>query len=300
MLIRMLLLLVLMMSAPAGFAATLVRTPITDGEKLKLDAFIAGRDIRQIDDFVSPNLDSIGPVEHFIFRKAVLLGGLDAVFEDYIVPNSARARQAIRSGVITGGGAAQWHYYYQKNPAGLLESDAVISQGEYEKGLYTTREKSRRLKISQVNDLRALAVVSSNTWLIDWTTLQALPFAALHSGATRPAQFRIVQAGRADVTLQDFAATPDMSIEEEGVRLYPVPGVKIGLDGSRHFLISKAHPDGAKVFAALERGLKIMRENGEIKRILLDSGVVNKGVQDWILLNPHPASTRPQHAGNKR
>lgn len=266
-------------------AKTLVLTiPITKAEKQKLDAFIQRHDILQISNYASENLDSIAPLEQFLFRKAVLLGGLDVEFHDFIVPNSARAREEIRLGNVVGGGTAQWHIYFMESSDFFLESDEVLAQGEYEKGIYTTLEKSTSLAIHSLADLQPLSAVTSKTWVVDWATLEQLHLSALHSASTRHLQFKMVQAGRADFTLQDFAARPDMSIEESGIRLYPVPGVKIGLQGTRHFFVSKKHPDGEKVYNALQKGLKIMRHNGEISRAYSESGLANEKVKNWILL----------------
>lgn len=274
------------LASPMSFAQTVVRTPITAAEKQKVDAFISGRNLLRVNNYVSPLLDSIGPVEHVIFRRALLLGGLDAVFEDDVVPNSARARQEIRNASVVGGGAGQWHYYLAENPADVLESDPVILLGEYEKGLYTTLEKAGKLKIETLADLKTLSAVTSNAWVIDWATLSRLPLKSLLSAPTRPAQFRMVKGARADFTIQDFAATRDMSIEEEeGIRLYPLRGVKIVLSGTRHYFISKNHPDGPKVFEALQRGLRIMRQSGEIRRAFTESGVFHKDVKSWTVLN---------------
>lgn len=267
-------------------AGTLVRVPMTAEEKQKLDAFVGARDVRQIRDFSSPELDSVGPVEHVIFRKALLLGGLDARFEDAIVPNSVRAREETALCEVTGGGTAHWHPYYPRLADAAYESSPVIAQGVYEKGLYTTRDKALSLNIRSIDDLRRLTAVTSTSWVIDWATLQALPLMALYSGANRTAQFRMVAGGRADFTLQDFSAAPDMAIEDQGIRLYPVPGVKIALRGSRHYFICRKAPEAAKIFGALQKGLQIMRQSGEIDHILTESGFVSKGARGWLLLNP--------------
>lgn len=271
--------------AHAGLAQTIVRTPVTAVEKNKIDAFVAGRALLAIDDYSSPDLDSIAPLENLIFRKAVLLGGLDAVFEDLVVPNSARGREAIRKAVVVGGGTAQWHDYFDADRGELYESDALLPHGGYEKGLYTTSDKARTLAVARLDDLRALSAVTSETWIVDWRTLKNLPFKTLYAAPNRPTQFRMVAGGRADVTLQDFSAMPDLSIEEDGQRLYPVRGVKIALAGTRHFFISSKHADGARVFAALQRGLRIMRQSGEIERMLMRTVGAGSATRDWIVLN---------------
>jgi len=56
-----------------------------------------------------------------------------------------------------------------------------------------------------------------------------------------------------DFTIQEFANTPDLVYEFPKGRLVPVPGIKIALDASRHFMVSKKHKDGKSVFEALEK-----------------------------------------------
>ena len=158
-------------AGPAWARTVLVRTPVTKSEKQKVDAFLAGRSPLEVDHYHSPQLDSIAPVEIILFRKAVLLGGLDARFEDVIVPNSERGRDSIKSGETLGGGVAQWHSNYLLAQNKLLESDVVIEQGWYEKGLYTTQGKRNHYRIKSVSDLHRLSAVSSTTWVVDLADL---------------------------------------------------------------------------------------------------------------------------------
>ena len=263
-----------------------IRTPITESEKQKLDAFIAGRRIASISDYRSAQLDSIAPLEQFLFRKAVLLGGLDARFEDFIVPTSARARESLRSGAVLAGGTAQWHVYHAAVQDKVLESDEVIKRGWYEKGLYTTQSRLSHYAIRTDHDVAKYVIVTSKTWEVDWATLNAMPFALVHSAPTRATQFKMVAGGRGDFTLQDFSSRADLSIEEQGVTLFPVPGIKIALSGTRHFWVYKDDPASSIVFEALQRGLQLLHQQGEIKRALTESGVRNATVDGWTLLNP--------------
>ena len=283
---RVVLLACLLIAAPpAVVAQTVIRTPLTPVEKRKVDAFVANRKLLEITDLAAPELDSIAPIEILIFRKAVLLGGIDAVFEDLVVPNSARAREAIRNGSALGGGTAQWHVYYDHLRADVYESDALIASGAYQKGLYTTRAKAATHAIKRLDDLRTLSAVSSDTWAVDWQTLAHLPLRTVYAAPDRSTQFRMVSGGRADFTLQDFSAMPDLSIEEGDVRLYPLAGVKIALEGTRHFFVSRKHPDGARVFAALQKGLRQMRQSGEIDRLLARSLGRGEATRNWRTLN---------------
>ena len=279
--------LLMLIASTASLAAPIsIKSPITAVEKQKVDAFLGGRSALEVSSYRSPHLSSIAPVEHVLFRKAILLGGIDAVFEDLVVPNSARARACVHNGSTLSGGSAQWHRYHQELGDHVFESDVVIAQGVYEKGLYVAQGKQQQFSIKSRDDLAKFSTVSDKNWETDWATLADLKPAKLYSAPTRATQFKMVDAGRADFTLQDFSNLPDLSIEEQGVRLYPVPGVKIALIGTRHFFISKDFPHSRAIFEALQKGLKILKQRGEIDRALQESGITNQAVSGWLRLNP--------------
>ena len=279
--------LLMLIASTASLAAPIsIKSPITAVEKQKVDAFLGGRSALDVDSYRSPHLSSIAPVEHVLFRKAILLGGIDAVFEDFVVPNSPRGRALVHNGSTLSAGSAHWHIYYQALSDHVFESDVVIAQGVYEKGLYVAPDKQPRFSIKSRDDLAKLVAVSDRNWETDWATLSGFKLAKLYSAPTRASQFKMVEAGRADFTLQDFSNRPDLSIDEQGVRLYPVPGVKIALEGTRHFFINKDSPHSRAVFEALQKGLKILQQRGEIDRALQESGITNKALSGWTRLNP--------------
>ena len=93
--------------------------------------------------------------------------------------------------------------------------------------------------------------------------------------------FSLVLYRNVDFTIQEFANTSDLAYTFQGKRLIPVPGIKLVLDGSRHFLVSKKHKNGKKVYQALEKGLKILREKGTVQRYLTESGFYRKELESW-------------------
>lgn len=279
--------LLMLVAGTVSVAAPIsIKSPITAVDKQRVDAFLEGRSALEVDSYSSPHLSAIAPVEHVLFRKAILLGGIDAVFEGLVVPNSARARACVHNGSTLSSGTAQWHSYRRELGEHLLESDAIIASGVYAKGIYVAPGKQLQFAIKSRDDLAKLSAVSDKNWETDWATLSELKPAKLYSAPTRASQFKMVEAGRADFTLQDFSNQPDLSIEEQGTRLYPVTGVKIALLGTRHFFINQDVANGRAVFAALQKGLKILKQRGEIDRALQEAGITNKAVSGWTRLNP--------------
>lgn len=267
-----------------AMAAVVVRVPVTVPDDAKINAFLAAGNLQALSSYAA--LDSGALVEQVLFRRALVLGGLDAKFSSFSVSNSARARESVRDGSAVGGGFAAWHAYCQENAADLFESEAVIPDGRFEKGLYTSAQKLAQLKVKTSRDLQRLRVASTRTWVVDWATLEQLKFAKVLDVPTMEEQFKMVKTEWADVVLHDFANTPDMSVEVNGIRLYPIPGVKVALAGSRHFIVSRKHPAGAQVFESLQKGLKIMQKTGEIERAFTESGFYNTTARNWLLLRP--------------
>ena len=67
----------------------------------------------------------------------------------------------------------------------------------------------------------------------------------------------------------------------DDVDLTLVPGIKVSFPGTRHFMVSKKHPLGAKVYAALERGLVVLRERGVISMAYRECGFFNEEYAGW-------------------
>lgn len=66
----------------------------------------------------------------------------------------------------------------------------------------------------------------------------------------------------------------------------PVQGLKVKLAGSRGWAVSLTHPAGVEAYAAIEKGLAVLRDEGVIVRAYRGSGVINERVADWKVLNP--------------
>jgi hypothetical protein len=69
-----------------------------------------------------------------------------------------------------------------------------------------------------------------------------------------------------------FNSTPDKSFTMGKIHLVPVEGIAVVLKDSRHFVISKLHPEGAEAFQAINKGLKILREKGTISKAYEQAG----------------------------
>jgi hypothetical protein len=245
--------------------------------------FLQGDDPLSITDFTREGTRR-GVVELVILQQALHLGGLKNKVVIVSSPNYERMLHLIKSGTYVMGGNTVWRENVEHDLGNLVLTQPTVKNGEYEAGIYTVPENTKALAAKNLEDLRAFAFVSNKQWRVDWRTLSGLGLKRLYNVATWDAVTRMVIEQRADYFMAPFSEKDDLSIGES-FTLVPVPGLKVALQGSRHFVLSSAHPDFQKVNAALTRGLKILRAQGRIKKALTETGLFNAKTKDWKLIN---------------
>lgn len=274
-----------------GLASIHAQTPrfpviatLSETEQKKANQFLAGKTGNEDFSYASPLIDSDGILGVAIAFRAMALGGLNPEFRFVTPPNSARERELVKTGEVMMAGSLQWDYWFEKLGDSVYQSSVVVKNGQTEKGLYSTVEKAKTYKLKVAKDLAGVSVATSKNWVIDWGTVERLGFKTTIDAQNRTSMFRMVQGDRADVTLQAFSSSPDMSIEDSGVKLVPIEGIKVALTGNRSFMVSRSNANGERVFSALQKGLAVMRSSKEIDRALRESGFLNLNVKDWTLL----------------
>jgi len=262
------------------------RVSLSATDQAKFQHFMSNRRITEKITYKSPDLDTAQVIDTILIAKALTLGGMDATFDFVKIPNSARERAMLLSGDVTVAGTSQWDWWADENSAEVYKSDEVVPNGSFEKGLYTTKERAESTQINSSADLAKYVCVSNKSWRVDWSTLAGLPFKQLADAPSTESMFKMVAGGHADLTVQSFSGTPDMSITMSGITLYPIKGWKVPLNGSRHYVVSKKNPKGAAVFESLQKGLAVMRQTNEVARALTESGFYNVNVKNWKSIRP--------------
>jgi hypothetical protein len=222
-------------------------------------------------------------VIYSILQKALTTGGLAAKVKIIASPNSERSRKMISDGFADV--KSDWNFNIDADPE-VLKSTPILRNGEFEKGIYVSQDtylSSTETAISDVNQLRA---VSIRTWRLDWEVLENLEPRSLTNAAATQQMYAMINAGRADFTLLEFTNKPRMVRENDGTRLYPMPGVKVILPGSQHFMVSRKLPDARNIIAALDKGLDTLHKDGFVRQCLVNSGIINENVTNWQVLNP--------------
>lgn len=223
-----------------------------------------------------------------IAQKAIRLGGINSDFVYEIVPNSRRATANAANGLVA-------LYAHQLNlhtldvpgyKESFMISDPVTRYGEFQKGFYCMPDNVELLSATTAEEIneRGKGIVGQH-WNNDKLVLGDMGITNVIDAPTFESMVRMVAAGRADWIPLEISNSKDFSMTVNGVRLVPIPGIKFSLLESRHFFVSRNHPEGEKIFSAMQIGIKKLRKQGFIRKILSQAGIFNPNTDSWIILN---------------
>jgi len=226
-------------------------------------------------------------VQLIIIKQALLEGGLPVVFEFIKVPNEQRAGALLTNGdaVISTFIASE-----KSQPQVTYKSSTVLESGILKKGVYGLPSNEALMKIESMEDLKSLKGILVSSWNSDIETLENFGIKQLELVPKYQTIFTRIAYRNTDYTLLDFPynKTPDnkpLIRYHNGIKLYPVPNTAIEIEGDRHFFISKKHPDGKRIFQALEKGLKTMKDEGIIEEYFRQINVIRDDSDHFKILN---------------
>ena len=241
--------------------------------------------IETIEDFSAPNMQR-DVVDFVMIQKALKLGGMDINFDFRPGYYNARNLRTLASGHLLISFDSVWLSEAQKMKDDVYISKAVIKKGDFWAGIFTSPHNQKALSVKTLKDFKQLSVVSSNVWAADWATLQAINPRKLSNEGNWLSMAKLVSIGWVDAMLVTFNTTEPFQYQSKEYHIVAVDGVKIKLDDSRHYCVSKKHPLGAQTFKALEKGLAILQNQNAITNAYHQVGFYNAKVANWTILNP--------------
>jgi hypothetical protein len=149
------------------------------------------------------------------------------------------------------------------------------------------------MKVTSLKELQKFSAVIDASWKLDIENLKAIKPKSLTLVHLFVSQLQLINHRGIDFTLLKENTNVEKIATDYGVKLAMVPGVGIVLKGTRHYIVSKKHPDGEKVYKALEKGLAVLREKGLIKQYYQDVGIGPANSSNIKILNaimPKPES----------
>ena len=225
-------------------------------------------------------------VEYILVQRALSLGGFHHEFEFHLGNFDARNIKMLTKGILLVSFDTIWLSHASQFQDQLFISKPVIRKGEYIAGVYTSPANKGQLQINSLEDFAKLTVVSSKDWYVDWITLKSMQPKKLIHEPDWLSMAKLVSLGWVDVMLAPFKREYPFRYVSDNFNLVAVEGVKVALQDSRHFVLSRNHPYGEQAFIALQKGLAQLRRSGLIERAYTECGFFNSRVQNWQLLNP--------------
>lgn len=233
--------------------------------------FVNERDVSAINDFQGKTVRR-DVIDMILAQKALKLGGFNHTFKYLPGKLNFRNTKMIEQGKLLISFDSYWLSDAIALTPNIYISDAVIREGEYAAGLYTSPKNSAVLAIKKLSDLKDFTAVSTTKWRTDWKTLSQLPLKQLVAEDEWLSMARMVNLMWIDIIFMPFNSTEENIFTMDKITLIPVDGVAITFDDSRHFVISKKHPLGLQAFEAINIGLKKLREQKLITKAYTQAG----------------------------
>ena len=227
-------------------------------------------------------------VEMVIVVRALRLGGIDRPISFIDTSNSRRAVEEVICGEadLTGQQLDTSVLNAWQHIEDLYLSDPVTPVGEFHKLFYCLPENKKVLSARSVEELNRVGRgIIGTDWDNDRQILNDMGITNLVDAPTFPCMIKMIQAGRADWIPMEASNQPGLERIMGGQRFVPVPGIRFSLIESRHFMVSRAIPDGEAIFNALQAGLRELRRQGFINAILAATGFNATDRLGWKTLN---------------
>lgn len=245
--------------------------------------FLAGRSASEVQHYTGPHARR-DVVELVLLEQALSLGGADCEVEWVALRSYEAIFQDVASGRYAMAGTSVWAADAEALSEQLLISTPVLREGSFIVGFYTAVDNTEALLAQTLPELQKLSAVSNREWGKDWDVLDALGVETVYDMKSWDTMVRMLCAHRADFTFAPFNNSPGMLVRRWDCELRPIEGMKACLPGERVFVVSKQHPEGTALYAALQSGLKQLHEAGVILRAYTECGLFNPLVEDWVVL----------------
>ncbi|MCF6435013.1 MULTISPECIES: hypothetical protein [Pseudoalteromonas] len=269
-------LLLWVLQIPSYAQSDSVQMYIRDDVFADYQRFLKDRSPLDVEDF-SGGYIRRDVVDMVLIQKALLLGGFDKKFTYQTGNVNFRNTKLLEQGKLLLSFDSYWLADAEPLAQHIYISEAVIRHGQYYAGIFYAPDNREVTNLSSWDDLQALSAVSTPRWRTDWSTLQQLPLKKHVIEHEWVAQARMVSMQWVDFMLMPLMPSKNNEYRLEGIHLVAHPKWVVLLDGSRHFVVSKLHPDGRRAFAALQKGLKELRAKGIIKKAYAQAGFT----PDW-------------------
>ncbi len=225
-------------------------------------------------------------VEVVLLQQALHRGGISRPLRFVLSESEGRTIKGLARGDADISGASSWQSSTTGLERKLRVSHALIPQGRFMAGLYFP-EQHPGLKdlAAHPENIRRYTAVCSESWKPDLATLEKLGSPVLPTESWE-SMLGMLKKKRGDFLLAPFQPTAGLRLQAGGLTLVPVQGIKVGLAGSRHFILWGQGTEAKILQDALDRGLQELESEGTIARAYRESGFESSETRNWRLISP--------------
>ncbi|WP_235591862.1 hypothetical protein [Pseudoalteromonas sp. XI10] len=248
--------------------------------------FLNGRKPLEVKDFSGAYIRR-DVVDMIIAQQALSLGGFTKPFRYHKGNVNYRNTKLLEDGQLLLSFDSVWSVDAKQLVESVYISDPVIRNGEYYAGIFTSPNNKKVQQVKQLADFKQLTAVSTPRWQTDWQTLSALPLKELLREDEWLGQVRTVSMQWVDFMMMPLMPSLNNRYTLENIELVAVPNLVLQLNDSRHFIISKSHPDGKAAFVAIQKGLAQLRKIGAIEKAYREAGFI-PDLNNYTVINKAP------------
>ncbi len=265
-------------SAPKTWRVVVMRDVYSDYQH-----FLAKRDPLSLAHFSGPH-SRRDVVELVLLQQALQRGGAQRELRFVLTDSEDRSLKTLASGEADIIGASTWKSSLGSYAPKLLVSRPLIAEGHFMAGLYFPQGHPALATLPrQPQDIHRYTAICAGNWSPDLITLGRLGSPVLKT-ENWESMLGMLKKRRGDFLLAPFQPTPDLRLETDGLVLLPVPGLKVSLAGSRHFMLARQGPEAALLQAAVDRGITSLEQDGTLQRAYRESGFDDARTSHWRLL----------------
>jgi len=214
---------------------------------------------------------------------AVKESGLAKKIELVAYPNVERGLQMSLSGSTDM--VAQTLFLSDHSEYNMLITDPVIREGEFQVGVFTTRNRSDILSKRELSEFQKLRAVTVKSWKTDQKAMKNLNIKQVLTLPTRELLSKFIANNRADFT---FSYLKEPIVTRIGGELIRIPNVKVSFPDTRSFFIPKRNQ---ALYNALQKQLSALRAQppDALRAAYIHAGFITEEYEGWTDLSSNNA-----------
>ncbi|MCP4597567.1 hypothetical protein [Neptuniibacter sp.] len=159
----------------------------------------------------------------------------------------------------------------------MLITDPVIRQGEFQVGVFTTRNRSDILSKRELSEFQKLRAVTVKSWKTDQKAMKNLNIQQVLTLPTRELLSKFIANNRADFT---FSYLKEPIVTRIGGELIRIPNVKVSFPDTRSFFIPKRNHALHNAMQKQLRNLRALNPDA-LRAAYLHAGFITEEYESW-------------------